>query len=316
MIQIGKEFIRNVHYPDLIEALSLGFNAEINTPLRNHYNYENPQSEKESTLLIMPSWQVGERLGVKLVTVSPENAKLNLPSIHGQYILFDAINGKPIALLDGKMLTSIRTAAVSAMVSRYLSREDSKTLLMVGTGELAPELIKAHCSVRPIEKVFIWGRNREKSEQLAANLEVKNVSFSSVNRIEDIVQEVDIISAATLSEKPLIYGDLLKRGQHVDLVGAYQPHMRESDNACIQKASVFLDTMEAGLKESGDIVIPISEGVLKQEDIKSDIKGLTSGVHPGRISNEEITLFKSVGHASEDLIAASYFYDRYRHEGN
>ena len=97
MIQIGKEFIRNVHYPDLIEALSLGFNAEINTPLRNHYNYENPQSEKESTLLIMPSWQVGERLGVKLVTVSPENAKLNLPSIHGQYILFDAINGKPIA---------------------------------------------------------------------------------------------------------------------------------------------------------------------------------------------------------------------------
>jgi ornithine cyclodeaminase/alanine dehydrogenase-like protein (mu-crystallin family) len=311
MIQIDSGFINRVNYAELIEILIEGFNATIETPLRTHYNYKNPRSAKDSTLLMMPSWQLGKRLGVKLVTVSPDNALLNLPSIHAQYLLFDALTGKTLALLDGKALTSIRTAAVSAMVSKYLSRQNSKTLLMIGTGDLAPELIKAHCTIREIEHVLIWGRNSEKSKLLAEQMKLDSIAFRAVDSLDEAIGDADIISTATLSETPLIKGALLRKGQHLDLVGSYQPHMREADDRCIQKASVFIDTYEAGMKESGDIAIPLKKGILSEADIQSDIKGLTSGTHPGRQSNEEITLFKSVGHASEDLIAASYFYDRF-----
>lgn len=317
MVHIGEDFISRVNYPELIAALIDGFNSEIQTPVRNHYDFQNPDSERDSTLLIMPSWQVGNRLGVKLVTVSPDNAKRNLPSIHGQYVLFDALNGQSIALLDGKMLTSVRTAAVSAMTSKYLSRKNARTLLMVGTGSLAPKMIKAHCSVRNIEKVVVWGRTLEKANAIAEELTEMNINISATDNLDAAIASADIISCATLSETALIKGALLQSGQHLDLVGSFQPHTREADNDCIQRASVFIDTYDSGLTESGDIAIPISEGILRAEDIKSDIKGLTSGNHPGRVSEEEITLFKSVGHASEDLIAASYFYDRFiEHERN
>lgn len=311
MIQIDSGFINRVNYTELIEILIEGFNSTIETPLRTHCNYKNPSSSKDSTLLMMPSWQLGKKLGVKIVVVSPDNASLNLPSIHAQYLLFDAVTGRTLALLDGKALTSIRTAAVSAMVSKYLSRKNSKTLLVVGTGDLAPELIKAHCTVRKIEHVLIWGRNSEKARLLVEKMKLDSIAFRAVGSLDKAIGDADIISTATLSETPLIKGALLRKGQHLDLVGAYQPHMREADDRCVQRSTVFIDTYEAGMKESGDIAIPLKKGILSEEDIQSDIQGLTSGTHPGRKSEDEITLFKSVGHASEDLIAASYFYDRF-----
>lgn len=182
---------------------------------------------------------------------------------------------------------------------------------MIGTGALSPNLIKAHASVRPIEQVLIWGRNKDKAKALAESLSEENFEIQVVSTVEEGLSEADIISCATLSETPLVLGEHLQRGQHVDLVGAYRPDMREADDAVIEKASIYLDSFEGGLKESGDIVIPIQTGILKKEDIKGDLFSLSSGQSTGRTSSEEITLFKSVGHALEDLVAANYYYEKF-----
>jgi ornithine cyclodeaminase len=293
------------HFPSLIEALKKGFQSEIVTPKRHHHDFANP-GKLDSTLLLMPSWQIGKRLGVKVVTVSPENKEL--PSIHGVYLLFDASNGKPIAQFEGKALTKLRTAAASALASSYLSRPDSKNLLMIGTGALAEPLIRAHCSVRNIEKIKVWGRNAEKAQAVIESIGINGVVVSVSSDLEHSVKESDIISSATLSVNPLVFGKWAKPGQHYDLVGAYKPNMREADDDLIQMVSVFVDTFQ-GRRESGDIAIPLDSGVLKEADVQDDLFGLTGG-RQGRKNDHEITLFKSVGHALEDLVAANYFYEK------
>lgn len=289
----------------LIEALKKAFaNAEVVVPMRHHHDYENPAEETDSTLLLMPAWLPGEDLGVKMVTVSPQNSKYDLPSIQGLYVLFDAHKGTIRALMDGKSLTTKRTAAASALASSFLSREDSKTMLMVGTGALAPNLIMAHREVRDIEQVYVWGRNYGKASALCDSLQNDGIRAEAVPHIEAVIGEVDIISCATLSETPLIKGDLLREGQHLDMVGAYRPHMREADDVAVQRASVFVDHYKGALKETGELVIPLQEGILRREDIKAELFELCAGSKPGRSSAHEITFFKSVGHAMEDLVAA------------
>ena len=185
---------------------------------------------------------------------------------------------------------------------------------MIGTGALSANLIKAHASVRPIKTVYVWGRNSEKAKAICK--ELKNESFNCIP-IEDIqkkISDVDIISCATLSKTPLVLGEYLKEGQHIDLVGAYKKDMREADDETIKKSSVFVDTFQGGLKESGDIVIPLNNGKLKEEDIKADLFQLSSREKSGRSNDSEITLFKSVGHALEDLVAASYYYNKFKNE--
>ena len=252
----------------------------------------------------MPAWESGKSVGVKLVTVSPENGKKDLPAIQGIYILFDGDTGTPKALIEAKTLTARRTAAASALATSYLARPDSTKLTMVGTGVLAPNLIQAHAAVRPIKDVTIWGRDLKKAEDLAK--EINNLGFTAYaeENLEKAVSSADIISSATLSKTPLISGSWLKPGQHIDLVGAYRPDMREADDEAIKRSSIFVDTYAGATKEGGDIVIPLQSGILSREDIKADLFDLTQGKHKGRSSVEEITYFKSVGHALEDLAAA------------
>ncbi|MFY0687118.1 MAG: ornithine cyclodeaminase family protein [Cyclobacteriaceae bacterium] len=291
--------------PMLIEALKEAFGAnEVVVPSRHHHDYANPIEGMDSTLLLMPAWEGSKDLGVKLVTVSPANGKYNLPSIQGLYLLFDAHKGTPRVLMDAKELTVRRTAATSALASGYLSRQASSTMLMVGTGALAPHLIKAHASVRPIEEVLIWGRDSIKSQQLVDSLSDEAFVSRSVHSIEEGMEQADIISCATLSETPLIYGKHLRAGQHIDLVGAYRPDMREADDELIKRSRVFIDTAMA-MKETGDIAIPLSTGVLKPEEISANLFELCSQTKQGRASKEEITCFKSVGYALEDLVAAT-----------
>lgn len=301
----AQEIKSTLPFPLLIEKIREAFaqNRAV-TPLRHHHDFKNPTEGKDSTLLLMPSWVPGKSLGVKIVTVSPNNAQYNLPSIQGIYLLFDAVTGVCKLLLDAKSLTVRRTAATSALASSILSREDSSVLLMVGTGALAPELIRAHASVRPIEKVFIWGRNQVHSKEVCESLRVEKFISQPISNLEDGMQFADIISCATLSETPLILGRSLREGQHLDMVGAYRPHMREADNETIQRSSIFVDHYAGALQETGDIVIPIREGILKAEEIKADLYELCAGKKPGRTENNEITFFKSVGHALEDLTAA------------
>jgi ornithine cyclodeaminase len=252
----------------------------------------------------MPCWQTGKRLGVKIATVYPDNSRHGLSAVHASYFLMDAATGVPLAVLDGTELTHRRTAAASALASKYLSRNDSKTLLMVGTGNLAPHLIAAHATARNIDRVLIWGRREEAARNVAENLSLDSCSIKAVTDLQAGVGEADIISCATLSTEPLIKGVWLRKGQHLDLVGAFRPNMREADSEAVAGAEVYVDTYGGALSEAGDILIAIKEGAIKESDIVGELCELVRGACPGRSSDEAITLFKSVGTALEDLAAA------------
>jgi alanine dehydrogenase len=287
----------------LVEALREGFISGCAAPTRHHHEFAIP-GEAAGTLLLMPAWIEGEFLGVKQVLVIPENAKRGLSAVSASYQLSSSKTGELLAIIDGAVLTHRRTAAASALASSYLSRADSKHLLMLGSGGLAPNLIEAHCAVRPISTVSIWGRNVENSEKLAQQMRRNGLGVNLVTDLPAAAQHADIISSATLSEEPLIYGDWIEPGTHVDLVGAFKPNMRESDDELIQKASVFVDTTDGALQEAGDIIQAIQSGAFSADDIQSNLYALTRGEHQGRCSDEEITVFKSVGTALEDLAAA------------
>ncbi|MBW4362361.1 ornithine cyclodeaminase family protein [Flavobacterium taihuense] len=310
---ISDSFIENnCNFKLLIDRLKDGFaNPSIEVPMRHHHDYPNPPEDKDSTLLLMPAFNPGVDAGVKIVTASPNNGNYNLPAIQGTYIYLDAHKGNVKAILDGKSLTTKRTASTSALASSYLSRENASSLLMIGTGALAKNLIQAHATVRPITKVYVWGRSLEKAQAVCDELSNASYSCIAITNIEDKISEVDIISCATLSPTPIVFGKWLKEGQHLDLVGAYKKDMREADDEAVLKSSVFLDTYQGGIKESGDIVIPLNNGTLNIEDIKADLFELCTGSKKGRTSEKEITYFKSVGHALEDLVAASYFYSEF-----
>lgn len=303
---------QNCNFKNLIEALRMGFsNTKIEVPLRHHHDFKNPAENKDSTLLLMPAFNPGNDLGVKIVTVSPNNGTHDLPAIQGTYIYLDAHKGNIKAILDAKSLTAKRTAGTSALASSYLSRENADSLLMIGTGALANNLIQAHASVRPIKKVYVWGRNNTKAQMVCDDLKDFSFSCETVENIEDVIQKVAIISCATLSPSPLVFGKWLQEGQHLDLVGAYKKDMREADDEAILKSTVFIDTYQGGLKESGDILIPLTTNIITKEDIKADLFELCSGSKKGRTTEKEITYFKSVGHALEDLVAASHFYQEF-----
>lgn len=248
------------------------------------------------------------------MTVSPNNSKYNLPSIQGTYIYFDAHKGSLKAILAAKSLTAKRTAATSALASSFLSKKNADSLLMIGTGALSINLIKAHASVRSLKSVYIWGRNYSKAQQICEELQNEPYQIEAIKNIEDKIADVDIISCATLSKTPLVLGKYLKPGQHVDLVGSYKKDTREADNETIIKSKIYLDSYMGGLKESGDIVIPISKGIITENDIVADLFELCQSKNEGRKNELEITVFKSVGHALEDLVAASYYYNKFNEE--
>lgn len=312
--QIPASFIeQNTDFPGLIEALGIAFSdRETLVPMRHHHDFPNPSVQEDSTLLLMPAWKPGKQAGVKIATVSPKNGQFNLPAIQGTYIYLDALKGGILALLEAKSLTAKRTAAASALASKYLSKENSSSLLMIGTGALASNLILAHASVRPLKTVYVWGRDYSKAVKLCEKLVDAPFLIEPIKSIEEKISEVDIISTATLSKTPLVLGKYLQPGQHVDLVGAYRVDMREADDETVKRAEVFVDTFQGGLKESGDIVIPLNSGVLKETDVKADLFELSSQKKTGRQNDMEITMFKSVGHALEDLAAATYYYNLFK----
>ena len=296
-------------FPALIDALAAMFKAGAQVPLRHHHGIAVPGAP-EATLLLMPAWQPGEALGIKIVSVFPGNAAKNLPAVMGQYLLLDAATGASKALIDGTALTLRRTAAASALASRFLSRAEAAHLLMVGTGALAPHLIAAHCAVRPIRRVSIWGRNAGHAHAAAAKMTLPGVSVSAVPSLENAVAEADIISCATLASAPLVHGRWLRAGQHLDLVGGFTPAMREADDDAVRRAAVYVDTRAGAMKEAGDIVQPLASGALAAEAVKGDLFDLCRGTAPGRGDAGAITLFKSVGTALEDLAAAKLVAER------
>lgn len=309
---IDSDFIcQNTDFKTLIDALKSGFAQNtIHIPMRHHHDFPNPKEDKETTLLLMPAWNPSQEAGVKIVTVSPNNSKYNLPSIQGIYLYIDAHLGTIKALIEAKALTAKRTAATSALASSFLSNPNSSSLLMIGTGALSANLILAHAAVRPIRKVYVWGRDFKKAKMVCKELESELFEIQPIPEIQGKIAEVDIISCATLSSMPLVLGKYVGEGQHIDLVGSYKKDMREADNEAISKSRVFIDT-PAALKETGDIILPIQEGILAENDIQANLFELCNLSKMGRKAQQEITLFKSVGHALEDLIAAKYYFEKY-----
>jgi ornithine cyclodeaminase len=300
----AEEIDRALTYPALVEALREAFRADITVPVRHHHTI--PQPGSDATLLLMPAWTSGQGafLGCKIVSVFPDNGKVSKPAVLGSYLLMSGETGEPLAAMDGTVLTRWRTAAASALASFYLSREDSAHLVMVGAGALAPHLVRAHASVRPIKRVTIWNRTRGHAVQAAFALAVGGLEVEVTDDLEAAVREADIVSCATLSATPLIRGKWLKKGTHLDLVGGFTPKMREADDDAVKKSRVYVDTRAGALKEAGDITQPLKSGALKKEAVRGDLYELCRGKAKGRTLANQITLFKSVGTALEDLAAA------------
>lgn len=303
----------------LVEALREAFRRGAVQPVRHHHTIERAQGAP-STLLLMPAWTdfaaadaAGRGyVGVKVVTVSPDNNLVGKPAVMGLYLLLDGTTGEPLALIDGQRLTQWRTAAASALAASYLARADASRLLIVGAGALSRFLARAHAAVRPITAISIWNRTRANAEKAAADLRAEGLPATVAADLDAEIAGADIVSCATISTQPLLKGRLLSPGTHVDLVGGFTPQMREADDDAIRRARVFVDTRAGATKEAGDIVQPLASGVLTPEAIVGDLYELTRGTAGGRGGTGEITLFKSVGAAIEDLAAGIVVYERLR----
>jgi ornithine cyclodeaminase/alanine dehydrogenase-like protein (mu-crystallin family) len=292
-------------FPALIAAIDGALRAEITVPVRHHHTILRPDGD--ATHLIMPAWASGAGgfLGVKLVNVFPGNAARSLPSVMGTYVLMNGDTGAPLAVIDGTRLTLWRTAATSALAAQYLSRPDASVHLMVGAGALSPFFIKAMRSVRPVSRSIIWNKTRGNAARIASQLAAEGIAVEVVDDLESAVRDADIVSTATLSREPLVRGSWLKPGAHLDLVGAFTPEMRETDDDCVLRARLFVDTHGGALKEGGDLVQPIRAGLVSKEKVEADLFDLARGSVKVVRAAGDITLYKSTGGAVFDLATAA-----------
>lgn len=304
--------------PALADAIAKALRADVVAPLRHTHTL----SPNES-LLLMPAWGAQDgAIGVKLVTVFAGNGGNRAevaptdptPAHHGNhrqpstvnavYVMFDRQTGVPRAVIDGEALTLRRTAAASLLAARHLARADARTVLIVGTGRLAPFLAHAHCSGRDISRLSIWGRTRAHAQSLASTLRDDGLPALAVDDLRAAVAQADIITCATTATSPIVLGAWLGPGVHLDLVGAFKRGMREVDDAAVARSRVFVDTYAGALAEAADINEPLERGVIQRADVIGELRELVSGTVAGRHAADEITLFKSVGTAIEDLAAA------------
>ena len=292
-------------WPQLIDAIGNMLSEEDARSPARHVHRVSADGAPEDMSLLMPAWIPGKTLGLKVVNFFSSNTERGLPNIHAIYVMFDGETGEPRAVMDGEELGSRRTMAASALAARSLARPDASRLLVVGTGQLSPHAVAAHCHVRPITHVDIWGRNPQRAAAVVDRVSGLGLDAAvmAVTHLDQAVGQAHVISCVTSTDWPLVKGALLQPGTHLDLVGSFKPDMRESDDECVRRATVFVDTRE-GAMLSGDIAQPIESGLLSKDDIVADLRGLATGVHPGRTDPDEITFFKSAGFALEDLAAA------------
>jgi len=290
-------------YPGLIDALEVAFRTSEAPPDRLHYAI-GAVDAPDGHLLLMPAWRRGFKMGIKIASVYPGNAAQNIPTVNASYLLLDATTGVAELIMDANELTRRRTAAASALAARYLARQNATRLLMVGTGAMAECLIAAHCTNRPIEKVQVWGRRPEQARRVADLFKGAKFEVEPVTDLASAVGSAHIISCATMATESLILGDWLLPGQHLDLVGAFTPAMREADDEALRRAAIYVDTRTGALREAGELVQALRAGAITASDIRGDLFELTGGRCQGRESYQQITLFKSVGTSLEDLAAA------------
>lgn len=289
----------------LIPALRAAFTEGADVPLRHHHFMPQPDGST-ATILIMPAWQRAF-IGIKIVTIFPENGKRALPGLFSSYLLCDGETGQHVALIDGNEITSRRTAGIGALGADFLARKDATKLLVVGSGRIASLTADAFRAVRPIEKVAVWNIHEAGAARLVFDLRARGIDAYVATDLERAVGEADIVSCATLAHKPIIKGTWLKPGVHLDLVGSFTPFMREADDEVFRRGRVWLDTYDA-LKESGELLDPIRDGVIAADDVAGSLTELCRGERRGRTRASDITVFKAVGNALSDIAAAALVY--------
>jgi ornithine cyclodeaminase len=288
----------------LVEPLRRAFVSHAVSPARAHYELE--ALDRPRTLLLMPAWQPDGDIGVKIVTVFPDNADRGLPSVNAAYLLLSGQTGQPRVWIDGRALTLIRTAAVSALAADLLAPAAPGVLLMVGTGALSRYFVEGHLAVRKYQSVLIWGRDPVKAAAVARDLGARGWPVGVAGDLEAAARSADVISCATLAEQPLIKGRWLRPKCHLDLAGSFRPNMREADDDCMRGAFIAVDTL-AALKESGDLSEPLARGVIAKDGISllsELIAAKPAAPRPDK------TVFKSVGVAHADLAVAEQLAER------
>jgi 1-pyrroline-2-carboxylate reductase [NAD(P)H] len=293
---------RVLEFPALVEALRRTFGGQAGMPRRMVFRLDDTSRD---AFAVLPAWNA-EVMGVKAFTYLPSNAEKGREILHSKIMLFDRETGQPLDLVDGTSVTFWRTAAVSALAADYLARRDAKRLLVCGTGHLGPFVALAHSAVRPITTVGIWGRKADRAARVVEEVRRRrpDLTVEVVDDLESAAREADVISCVTAAHDPVIFGDWVRPGTHTDFIGNHEKDGRECDTELVAKSRVYVDSRANVLNEAGEILIPIAEGRFSENDIVGELAELCAGSVSGRGSDDEITLFKSVGTALADLAAA------------
>jgi ornithine cyclodeaminase/alanine dehydrogenase-like protein (mu-crystallin family) len=274
-----------------------------------------PIPGEEAVTLFMPARVAGD-LGAKIVSIFPRNPARGLERIQGVVLLVDATTGRPLALMDATHLTALRTGAVSGLATDLLARPDARTAAILGSGVQAATQLLAVCAVRPIERARVFSRNPQHVAAFISRLqpEVRAV-LSPASSAAEAVRDADVVCAATTSATPVLAGEDLRAGTHVNGVGSYTTEAQEVDGATVRRAGmVFVDNRDAALAEAGDVVIPLRQGLIGEDDLV-ELGSVVVGSHPGRTSPDAVTFFKSVGLAVQDVTAGAEVLRRARELG-
>lgn len=294
-------------YPELIDALGKGLQGPIESPLRTHYE----PNHDTSTVLIMPAWKTQDIMGVKLVSFWPGNGVKGKSSISAVYVLLSCEDGAAVAVLDGTELTQRRTAAVAALAAHRLARNDSTRLAVLGTGSLSVPMVLAHLSVLEVTHVDIWGRNPDKARDVVERLSALGVQATVSADLQQTVSQADVLCACSAAEQPFIRSEWVQPGTHVGLMGSFTPAMAEAEPVLMARSQVFADSREAVLQKGGEVLQAIQQGIIQATDIQAELAEIVAQPHRNwRQSDQSITVFKSVGFAALDLIAADYLFKR------
>lgn len=297
---------QHLNFDELIPLLKHSFSRPFSMPQRQVHSLAPEQSDNHDAFALLPSWNE-DVIGNKAFTYFPDNAaKHDLPGLFSKIMLFKRQTGEPLALVDGTSVTYWRTAAISALASQLLSRENSQHMMLFGTGNLATFLVAAHLNVRDIKQVTLWGRNSAKVNELISEFTAlyPEVTFKASVDVNVEVVNADIICCATGAKTPLFDGNLVSTGCHIDCLGNHMKDARECDTTTVTRARVFVDSLTNTLNEAGELLMPIAEGAFNKEAIIGELADMCKTPSLLRQSSDEITLFKSVGTAISDLVAA------------
>lgn len=321
MLILTREDVRRAAaMPAIMAAVAAGFaqlsSGQADVPLRPHIAIP----ERDATVLVMPAYLRGdETLGVKLLTLFPNNPAQGLPAISALVALFDAANGQPLALMDGGLLTALRTGAASGVATQLLARQDTRTLALFGAGGQALAQVWAVCVARRIERVWLVNRTPERAERLAEELRAFGAPVPADVRIagsaREALSEADVVCCATGSATPLFEDGDLRAGTHINGIGSYRAHMREVPGATVARSRVVVDQRAAAWAEAGELVLTREEGLIDEERVVGELGEVVLGQVAGRVDEEQITLFKSVGNATQDVAAAHVILARARELG-